>query len=75
MTERVVELETERYKARLDQTTSFGEMIKLELKQYVLLSPDNSSRGILIFSVRRMREFAFQHARVSPSLTLVSRPI
>jgi hypothetical protein len=33
MTERVVELETEKYKARLDQTTSFGEMIKLELKQ------------------------------------------
>ena len=33
ITERVIELETEKYKTKLDNMTSFGEMIQLELKQ------------------------------------------
>jgi hypothetical protein len=33
VTERVIGLETEKYKAKLDNMTSFGEMIQLELKQ------------------------------------------
>jgi hypothetical protein len=33
ITERVVSLETEKYKMKLDNMTSFGEMIQLELKQ------------------------------------------
>lgn len=35
ITERVIEIESEKYKAKLDKLTSFGEMIQLELKQYV----------------------------------------
>ena len=34
ITERVIGLETEKYKVKLDTMTSFGEMIQLELKQY-----------------------------------------
>jgi hypothetical protein len=33
VTERVIGLETEKYKVKLDNMTSFGEMIQLELKQ------------------------------------------
>ena len=36
ITERVAGLETEKYKVKLDTMTSFGEMIQLELKQYVV---------------------------------------
>jgi hypothetical protein len=35
VTERVIEIQTAKYKAKLDQMTSFGEMIQLELKQCV----------------------------------------
>ena len=44
ITERVIGLETEKYKVKLDTMTSFGEMIQLELKQYVVANLTRSKQ-------------------------------